>query len=62
MMNGYEPIRSFGEAVAEMYRDIQRGDESAAIAVLEQLAERGLVLELTASSARWVAAFSHARR
>lgn len=28
---------SFGEDVAEMYRDVQRGDEIAAVAFLEQL-------------------------
>lgn len=37
---------SFGEDVAERYRDVQRGDEVAAVAFLEQLAGRGPVLEL----------------
>jgi hypothetical protein len=37
-MKGYEPIMSFGEDVAETYRDVQRGDEMAAVAFLEELA------------------------
>jgi SAM-dependent methyltransferase len=51
-MKGYEPIMSFGEDVAEMYRDIQRGDEMAAVAFLEQLAGRGPVLELAIGTGR----------
>jgi len=51
-MKGYEPIMSFGEDVAEMYRDIQRGDEIAAVAFLEQLAGRGPVLELAIGTGR----------
>jgi SAM-dependent methyltransferase len=52
MMEGYEPIMSFGEDVAEMYRDLQRGDEMAAVAFLEQLAGRGPVLELAIGTGR----------
>jgi SAM-dependent methyltransferase len=51
-MKGYEPIMSFGEDVAEMYRDVQRGDEMAAVAFLEQLAGRGPVLELAIGTGR----------
>jgi SAM-dependent methyltransferase len=51
-MKGYEPIMSFGEDVAEEYRDIQRGDESAAVALLEQLAGRGPALELAIGTGR----------
>jgi SAM-dependent methyltransferase len=52
MMQGYEPIMSFGEDVAERYRDVQRGDEMAAVAFLEQLAGRGPVLELAIGTGR----------
>jgi SAM-dependent methyltransferase len=52
MMKGYEPIMSFGEDVAEAYRDIRRGDEIAAVALLEQLAGRGPVLELAIGTGR----------
>jgi SAM-dependent methyltransferase len=51
-MKGYEPIMSFGEDVAEMYRDVQRGDEIAAVAFLEQLAGCGPVLELAIGTGR----------
>src|SRR5262245_32543810 len=51
-MKGYEPIMSFGEDVAEMYRDVQRGDEDAAVAFLEQLAGRGPALELAIGAGR----------
>jgi SAM-dependent methyltransferase len=51
-MKGYEPIMSFGEDVAEMYRDVQRGDEIATVAFLEQLAGRGPVLELATGTGR----------
>ena len=52
VMKGYEPIMSFGEAAAEMYRDVQRGDETAAVAFLEQLAGRGPALELAIGTGR----------
>jgi SAM-dependent methyltransferase len=51
-MKGYEPIMSFGEDVAEMYGDVQRGDEMAAVAFLEQLAGRGPALELAIGTGR----------
>ena len=43
---------SFGEDVAAMYRDVQRGDELAAVAFLEQLAGHGPVLELAIGTGR----------
>jgi SAM-dependent methyltransferase len=51
-MKGYEPIMSFGEDVAEMYQDVQRGDEIEAVAFLEQLAGRGPALELAIGAGR----------
>ena len=51
-MKGYEPIMSFGEDVAETYRDVRRGDEVAAVAFLEQLAGRGPALELAIGAGR----------
>ena len=51
-MKGYEPIMSFGEDVAHAYRDVQRGDEIAAVALLEQLAGRGPALELAIGTGR----------
>lgn len=51
-MKDYEPIMSFGEDVAEMYRDIERGDEIEAVAFLEQLAGRGPGLELAIGAGR----------
>jgi SAM-dependent methyltransferase len=51
-MKGYEPVMSFGEDVAEMYRDVRRGDEMAAVAFLEQLAGRGPALELGIGAGR----------
>jgi SAM-dependent methyltransferase len=51
-MKDYEPLMSFGEDVAERYRDVQRGDEMAAVAFLEQLAGRGPVLELAIGTGR----------
>ena len=51
-MEGYEPIMSFGEDVAEIYGDLQRGDESATVVFLEQLAGRGPALELAIGTGR----------
>jgi SAM-dependent methyltransferase len=51
-MKGYKPIMSFGEDVAEMYRDVQRGDEMAAVSFLEQLAGHGPALELAIGTGR----------
>ena len=52
VMKGYEPVMSFGEDVAQMYRDVQRGDEIAAVAFLEQLAGPGPALELAIGTGR----------
>jgi SAM-dependent methyltransferase len=51
-MKGYEPVMSFGTDVAQMYRDVQRGDEVAAVAFLEQLAGPGPALELAIGTGR----------
>jgi SAM-dependent methyltransferase len=51
-MKDYEPIMSFGKDVSAMYRDLQRGDEIAAVAFLEQLAGRGPALELAIGTGR----------
>jgi SAM-dependent methyltransferase len=51
-MKGYEPVMSFDEDVAPMYRDVQRGDEIAAVAFLEQLAGPGPALELAIGTGR----------
>ena len=51
-MKGYEPVMSFGEDVAQMYRDVQRGDEIAAVAFLAQLAGPGPALELAIGTGR----------
>ncbi len=51
-MKGYKPVMSFGEDVAAMCRDVQRGDENAAVAFLEELAGRGPALELAIGTGR----------
>ena len=51
-MKNYEPIMSFGEDVAALYRGVQRGDEVAAVAFLEALAGRGPALELAIGAGR----------
>ena len=43
---------SFGEDVAQTYRDVQRGDEVAAVAFLEHLAGPGPALELAIGTGR----------
>ncbi len=43
---------SFGEEAAEIYDDVPRGDESAAVAFLEQLAGDGPALELAIGTGR----------
>src|SRR5215207_11587116 len=48
----YEPIMSFGEDVAKMYDDVQRGDEITAVAFLEKLAGSGPALELAVGTGR----------
>src|SRR5438445_10892292 len=51
-MENYEPIMSFGEAIAEIYDDVPRGDEVATVAFLEQLAGGGPALELAIGTGR----------
>jgi SAM-dependent methyltransferase len=51
-MKGYQPAMSFGEDVAEKDRDVQRGDEIAAVAFLEELAGGGPALELGIGTGR----------
>src|ERR687894_1769235 len=51
-MKDYDPIMSFGEEVAKMYDDEQRGDEDAAVAFLERLAGGGPALELAIGTGR----------
>ncbi|MGC9394187.1 MAG: class I SAM-dependent DNA methyltransferase [Anaerolineae bacterium] len=51
-MKGYKPVISFGEDVAETYRDVQRGDESAAVTFLAQSANGGPALELAIGAGR----------
>lgn len=51
-MKGYKPVISFGEDVAETYRDVERGDESAAVAFLAGLAKGGPALELAIGAGR----------
>jgi len=48
----YEPHMSFEEDVAEIYDDVQRGDEAAAVAFLAQLAAGGPALELAVGTGR----------
>jgi SAM-dependent methyltransferase len=51
-MKDYEPVMSFGADVAQMYRDVQRGDERAAVAFLAHLAGPGPALELAIGTGR----------
>ncbi|MDP9237453.1 MAG: class I SAM-dependent methyltransferase [Chloroflexota bacterium] len=51
-MKSYKPVMSFGEDVAEMFDDAQRGDEIAAVAFLEELAGGGPALELAIGTGR----------
>lgn len=51
-MKDYEPDMSFGEEVAERDRDARRGDETAAVAFLEQLSGGGPALELGIGTGR----------
>ena len=51
-MEGYEPIMSFGEDVAERFDDVHRGDEIAAVGFLEKLAGGGPALELAVGTGR----------
>lgn len=51
-MRNYQPVLSFGEDVAQEYRDVQRGDEDAAVAFLAELAGGGSALELAIGGGR----------
>lgn len=51
-MKNYEPSMSFDEDVARRYRDLQRGDEVAAVEFLFQLAKQGPALELAIGAGR----------
>jgi SAM-dependent methyltransferase len=51
-MKDYKPAMSFGEDVAKEYGDVQRGDEVAAVAFLEQLAGGGPAFELAIGAGR----------
>lgn len=52
-MEKYKPVMSFGEDVAVTYDDVvQRGDEAATVAFLEQLAQGGPALELAIGAGR----------
>ncbi len=51
-MKDYQPGMSFGPDEAKTYRDIKRGDETAAVDFLHQLAGEGPVLELGVGTGR----------
>jgi SAM-dependent methyltransferase len=51
-MKGYEPMMSFGEEIAGLYRDARRGDEEAAVAFLAEMAGPGPALELAIGAGR----------
>ena len=52
-MDGYQPVTSFGEDVAEYYDELSvRGDEDATVAFLEQMAGGGSALELAIGTGR----------
>ena len=52
-MEGFEPLRSFGEDAAEGYDETsQRGDEEATVAFLARLARGGPALELAVGTGR----------
>jgi SAM-dependent methyltransferase len=51
-MKDYTPGMSFGDDVAGLYRDFQRGDEIAAVAFLEKLAGGSPALELAIGTGR----------
>jgi SAM-dependent methyltransferase len=51
-MEDYEPAMSFDEQTAARYDDVPRGDEAAAVALLEQLAGGGPALELAIGTGR----------
>ncbi len=51
-MNGFDPVDSFGPAVAARYDDHQRGDEGVAAAFLAELAQGGPALEFAIGTGR----------
>lgn len=51
-MDGFDPERSFDEAVAQRYDDEVRGDEDAAAAFLAELAGDGAALEFAIGTGR----------
>jgi SAM-dependent methyltransferase len=51
-MKDYQPMTSFDEDAAEIYDDGPRGDESDAVAFLEQMARGGPALELAIGTGR----------
>jgi SAM-dependent methyltransferase len=51
-MKDYRPEMSFDRRVAAEYRNLERGDETAAVTLLEQLAGSGPVLELAIGTGR----------
>jgi SAM-dependent methyltransferase len=51
-MDGFDPLMSHGEEVAAIYDDELRGDEVAAVALLEELAGGGPALELAIGTGR----------
>ena len=51
-MRGFDPMSSFGEAVAASYDDTPRGDEAETVACLQDLASGGPVLELAIGTGR----------
>ena len=51
-MKGYKPVISFDQDVAQGYHNFQRGDESAAVTFLAQIAGPGPALELGIGAGR----------
>jgi SAM-dependent methyltransferase len=51
-MKNYDPKMSFDESVAAQYRDLHRGDETAAVEFLASLAGPGPALELAIGAGR----------
>jgi hypothetical protein len=51
-MRDFDPFKAFGEEVANSYDDAPRGDEAAAVAFLEHLAQGGPALELAIGTGR----------
>jgi SAM-dependent methyltransferase len=51
-VDDYEPVMSFGEEDAQVYLDLERGDEAAAVAFLEGVAGGGPALELAIGTGR----------